>query len=422
MPARLIVPLSLAVAMLVGRPAPARAQVAAGPLRVALACESSGRTKACPVFLRGLIAKSPLLLDSPRSNAQVVLYVATTEVAVLDRVHLRFVGDLAGAPHELELDVELDTRGSDDAQLAALEPGFVRGIALFVAAIDPGAVEIKLGTASAATAATTATSPWGTEVSAAGFGSWSGKYRTVNLSASASVSRTTPTSLVFVRIGSESGLQRQPTLAVDGNEVSLDTTSWGVAATVLVEHHLDRCWSVAAITSVSRDDPKGQYRFGWRGSAGIEWDRYASDDARGNVLAVAYGLGWQVDGYNFPNELGERFAQYPTHRLAAAGRIRRDKISYGLGLSLDGELLHPARRHRISGSPNIEIALGTHVDLTLSLSLTKRELPEPQIPPDDFEAISRGAYAAPFSAYGSASISIHWDRTNGAQNNRFQEI
>ncbi|MBK9032410.1 MAG: hypothetical protein IPL61_14055, partial [Myxococcales bacterium] len=133
----------LAVLALVGAVglvgAPARA-AAGPPLRLAIECQGGGRTKACPAFLRGLIDETPVLLASPRATAQVVLYVAQAAIGNRDRVHLRFVGDVRGGPASIELDVDLDTRATDDDQRAQLRPAFVRGVALFVAALYPDAV------------------------------------------------------------------------------------------------------------------------------------------------------------------------------------------------------------------------------------------------------------------------------------------
>src|SRR5688572_33176387 len=78
--------------------APAAAPVAsAQPIRVAIVCEVTGRTKTCPAFLTGFVEQHPVLLASPRAAADVVLYAAATEVALIDRIHLRFVGRMPGA-------------------------------------------------------------------------------------------------------------------------------------------------------------------------------------------------------------------------------------------------------------------------------------------------------------------------------------
>src|SRR5688500_15033358 len=99
----------------------AGAQADAGaPVRVAIECEQIGRTKACPAFLLGFIDANKVLLASPRAGADVVVYATATQVALVDRMHLRFVGGMAGAPPVVELDVELDSRASDDEQRAQL--------------------------------------------------------------------------------------------------------------------------------------------------------------------------------------------------------------------------------------------------------------------------------------------------------------
>lgn len=392
------------------------------PLRIAIECESNARTRVCPDFLRGFVARSPRLLYSPRSSARVVLHVAIRGVARDDLVRLRFVGDLPGAPEVIEIDARIDSRASDDEQLAQLEPAFLRGIALYVAALDPAAVTVTLRDLPAAAVATAATSPWGLGMSTYGYGGWSGRYTSLSGHADAVVSRIEPTSAFRAAVSGSFGVVKQPDLRVEGTDVSLDSTSWSVSASAFGERHLADDLAISARTSGWRDDPKGQYRAGWEAEAGLEWDRFASDDPRGNVLALAYLVGYRAEWYNFRNELDERFAHYPTHQFAAAARVRRDRVRYGLGLSVKGEVAHPGRRHSISGSPAIEIQLGAHVDLGFSLELTKRELPEPDIPADDFEALSRGDYAEAFTASGSISVSLHWDATNGAQNNRFREL
>ena len=61
----------------------------------------------------------------------------------------------------------------------------------------------------------------------------------------------------------------------------------------------------------------------------------------------------------------------------------------------------------------------------MSFSITKRALPLPdesQIDPLDFQQLSRLAYAEPLSLNGSVSVTFHWDRTNGARNDRFTDL
>lgn len=394
------------------------ARAAADPLRIALECQDDGRTKACPAFLRGFVDETKLLLDSPRATAQVTLYVAQAEVANLDRIHLRFVGKVHGAPESIELDADIDTRADDDAQRAQLRPAFLRGVALYVAALYPTAVEVTLTAPTDAPAIAAATSPWGTAVQLSGFGYWTGPYQTGNGGASVGGSRTDPTSRLSASIGVSGGINRSP--AVDG--VSFDRTQWSAMASAAYEHHLDDHLAVQGSASSWRDDPKGQYRFGWNGQAGVEWDHYRSDDPRGNVLAIAYSLGYRVEGYNFRDVLGERFAQYPIHSLAAVAALRHDKVTYRLSLAVVDELFHPARRYTLSASPGLEIELGDHIDLGFDGSITRRELPGFVIPIDDPEAIGRADYAQPTSISGSINLRFHWDATNGVRNNRFNNL
>jgi hypothetical protein len=390
----------------------------AGPLRLAIECQDSGRTKACPSFLLGFVEASPLLLSSPRANAQVVLYVTAVAIANDDRLHLRFVGDVKGAPGSIEVDVELDTRATDDDQRAQLEPAFLRGLALYVASFHPEAVKIVFEAAAGATGARPATTPWGVSVDMNGSGSWSGPYKSASGFAGVELSRVEPRSRWRASAGASGGLDRQP--AVSG--VSFNATRWNLSAGASTNQHLSDCWSYEVATSTWRDDPKGQFRFGWAGSLAIERDFYPSDDPRGNLLAVAYGVGYRVEGYNFRNELGERFAHFPEHRLGAAASLRKDKISYSLNLLVNAELVHPSRRYTLTGSPGLEIQLGAHVDLGLELSVTKRELPELLIPEDDPEAIGRAEYAQSLSMSAFANLRLHWDATNGVRNNRFTRL
>lgn len=405
------------MAGLVGATAGAAWAGPGGPIRVNIECESPGRTKACPAFLLGFVEATPLLRSVPRAAADVVLYVSAAPIANDDRLHLRFVGEVKGAPASIELDVDVDSRATDDEQRAQLEPAFLRGIALYVAVRHPDAVTVTLDDATGEVVAGD-TTPWGVSVELAGFGSWTGPYKSANGAAQVAVTRLTAHRRLYGSLSADGSISRSP--AVGG--VSFDTTTWGFGGVAMYVRDLNPCWAMLVHSSARRDDPKGQFRYGWDGQVGLEWDRYASDDPRGNVLAIGYGVGYRVEGYNFRNLIGERFAQYPQHTLGAAASLRRDKISYNLSLHAESELIDPTRRFSVSATPGVEIKLGDHVDLSLELSVTRRELPAFDIPEDDPEAIGRAAYAQPTSAYGSASVRFHWDATNGARNNRFVNL
>lgn len=398
----------------------------APPLRVAIECEDSGRTKACPAFLLGFLDTHKVLLQSPRASADVIIYVNANEIALVDRLHLRFVATVPGAPRELELDVDLDTRADDDTQRAQLEPAFLRGLALAVAARYPGSVTVTFSAPEGLEAATPDTTPWGIALAIGGSGNRTERYKSFNAYSELEVSRLTRKMRIEASVGASGSLNRQPTLVTeDGTRVSLDTEQWGVAGGTEGAWLYSDCWSFGAAARIGRDDPKGQYRYTSSVLGGVEWDKYAADDPRGNRLSILYYAGYKVERYNIRNEIGERFAHYPVHGLVASGTLRKDKVSIGLSLEANGEVLHPTRRHNLSASPYVEIQLGGHVDLSMSFSITKRALPAPdesQIDPGDFEQLSRLSYAEPLSMNGSLNLTIHWDRTNGARNDRFSDI
>ena len=398
----------------------------AAPLRVAVECEDSGRTKACPAFLLGFIDANKVLLPSPRAGADVLLYVTATEVAQTDRVHLRFVGQMPGAPPIIELDVNVDSRGSDDEQRAQLQPAFLRGMALFVGARFPEAVSVAFAAPDGVAAQHSAAgSPWGLQIDIGGNGSYTQRFRSASANLNILGRWITHERRVFGGMFSNAGLNRQPPLAVDGQLVSLDTNNWFIRTGAEYIELLDDHWSVGAGSYTNFEDPKAQYKYSNRSRAAIEWDRFASDDPRGNRLAVFYHLGWVTERYRVRNELGETFATYPVHGINAVGSLRHDRFELELELETAIQLLHPARRRTITLSPNIGIKLGDHVDLELSLSLTQREIPAPDmsaIDPSDYAQLSRLSYAEPLSLSGSLTISLHWDPTNGVRNNRIESI
>ncbi|MCX5743631.1 MAG: hypothetical protein NT062_14160 [Proteobacteria bacterium] len=410
--------------------AEARAQAPApspsGPIRVAIECEEEGRTKACPAFLLGLVDAHEVLLPSPRAGADVVIYATANEVALVDRLHLRFVGHVRGAPSVIELDVDLDTRATDDAQRATLEPVVLRGLALFVAARHPSAVVVALGAPVAMTAGHVATTPWGVALGVSANGNYTEKYRSASSELVLTGRYVTKRFRALTLEAISGGLNRQPPLVLeDGSQVSLDSHQWAARGGAEAVYAFCDRWSVGIGSYTSFEDPKAQYRYSSRTRVAVEYDRFPADDPRGNQLAVYYHAGWAVDRYNLRNALGESFAHYPVHGIDAIGSVRTDKVSYGLTLSSDVQVDHPSRRHQFTASPFIQIQLGDHVDLNLSFSITQRELPAPDpsaIDPSDYAQLSRLSYAEPLSLNGSIGLSIHWDPSNGVRNDRLASI
>jgi hypothetical protein len=406
----------------------ARAHADTGsPIRVAVECEVPGRTKACPAFLLGFIDENKVLLASPRAGADVLVYANATQFALVDRMHLRFVGRMEGAPPVVELDVELDTRGSDDEQRAQLLPAFLRGIALFVGARHPEAVAVTLSApADVAKTGASAGSPWGLMVEIAGNGNYTKRYRSASGNLNIIGRWITRKRRALGGVFSNAGLNRQPPLTLDdGTVVSLDTNTWAIRPGAEFIELIDEHWSTGIGSYTSFEDPKGQFEYMNRTRAALEWDRYASDDPRGNRLGVFYSLGWVTERYRVRNELGESFATYPVHGLSAVGSMRFDTLSLALEMELEAQLLHPMRRRSLTVSPQIGLKVGDHVDIGLTFTLTQRELPAPDmdaLDPSDYAQISRLSYAEPLSLAGSLNLTFHWDPTNGVRNDRIESI
>ncbi len=415
-----------AVVLLVcfGLAATARAQPGQ-PIRVNIACENSGRTKACSAFLVSFLESNKLFLSAPRADADVILYANANEIALVDRIHLRFVSQMPNTPPVIELDVDIDTRADDDTQRAQLEPAFLRGIALYVGTRHPKAVTVAIEAPADMAVAKPKTTPYGFELDLGGNGNYTENYQSYSGFASVGVSRVTPRDKGEFSVFANGGLNRQPPVTVDGKEVSLDTKQWHIGAGGGWGWLWNRCYAIGGVTNLSKDDDKGQFAYNSTTKLGIEWDHFKPDDPRGNKLAIAYFVGYTAERYNVPNELHETFAQYPTHEVVAVGQVRKDKISLGLSLTARAEVIHPRRRYTLSASPNVEIQIGGHVDINFGFSIAKRELPGPDldaIDPSDYEQLSRLSYADPLQINGFFNVRLHWDRTNGARNDRFDNL
>jgi len=405
----------------------AYAEESASPIRISVDCEDYGRTKACSAFLTGFIEANKLFIAAPRSDADVILYVNANEVALIDKVHLRFVSKMQGPPSVIELDVDIDTRADDDTQRAQLEPAFLRGIALYVAARHPKAVTVAIQAGDDVQVKKPKTTPWGFSMDFGGSGNYTENFQNYNGFSNANVSRTTARDKATLFVFGNGGLNRQPPLIDpdDGSEISLNTSQWTIGLGGEGSWIYNRCYSIGGESEIFKTDDKGQFAYNWTSRFGLEWDKFKPDDPRGNRLAVAYLVGYVVEKYNVRNELGEGFAQYPTHEIVATGSVRKDKVTFGLSVQVRGEIIHPMRRHTLSASPNIEVQIGTHVDIGAGFSIAKRELPGPDedaIDPSDFERLSRLSYADPLQINGFFNVRIHWDRTNGVRNDRFDNL
>ena len=396
------------------------------PIGVAVECEEPGRTKACPAFLLGFIDAHPVLLSAPRSSADVVVYVNAQPIALDDRVHMRFVGTVTGAPPVVEVEVDLDARADDDTQRERLEPAFLRGIALYVAARHPEAVEVALGHPRDSVNRAVDTRSWDLSVSLGGNGSWTDKYQSYHGQSSIALTWLREDARLFAAVTGNGGINRQPSLVLaDGTQIPMNTTQWALEADLSGVWLESDHWSFGALSRAWRDDPFGEYRYAWNARFAVEVDAYPSNDPRGNRLSLGYFAGYQLEGYNLRDVLGETHAMYPFHGLGASGSVRHDQTSFGISLSLIAEMLDPGRRHSVSAAPFLEWKLGGHVDLELSVSITKRQIVAPDanlIDPMNFAQLSRLSYAEPLSVTGSLNVTVHWDRTNGARNDRITDL
>jgi hypothetical protein len=407
----------LAIAWLAGRPAHA---TTFEPLRVAIDCQGWGRTKACPAFLLGFLDETPLLVAAPRSEADVVLIVHVTFRASEDLILLRFTSTRAGLPPVYEVVQAVDTRATDDEQRAQLREGFVRGVAVYLALRIPEAVKVELRVPDGAERAAPPSSPWSESVWLGGHGSWSRRFQNASLWTGFHVSRVTARSIYAGSVSGGYSLSRQPPLVVEGQEISLDVDSYSAEARVMTSHHLSPHWSVGSLWRGGHEDQEGRYLATVRDHVGLSHDWFFADDPRGNALSVAYLVGAQADWYNATNVLGEDRAAFPSHGLLTRGSVRKDKVGYGLRASVFAMLLEPTKRYVIEVSPNIEIQVGDHVDLDVSLGLTKQAVPGPRdVDAENFEEVTRASYAEPLQVNGFFSIRLHWDRTNAQRNDRF---
>ncbi|MDX2094284.1 MAG: hypothetical protein SFX73_41020 [Kofleriaceae bacterium] len=412
--------------LVVGGPTRAEAQSRKPPIRVYVECAGEIRTKACPAFLQGFIDAHPVLAISPRAGADVLVFLTGNEVAQTDQYQLRFVGRLPGAPEVIEQTVNVDVRKTDDEQRALIQPVFLRGIALFVAARFPAAVTVQLGKPNDLAPAEAVGSPWGIGLFVNGNASHTGEYQSANSSTDLVGRWLTARTRALALASFNAGLTRQPPLELDdGTIVPLDAHQWSFRAGSELVHLLSPRWSTGISSYTKFDDPRGQFEYSNRSRAAIEWDAFPSNDPRGNRLGIFYHLGWITERYNIRNELGEKFATYPVHGINAVGSFRHDKMELGISLESEIQVLHPNRRRNITASPFIDVQLGDHVALGINLTITQRALPAPDpnaIDPSDYQLLSRLSYAEPLSISGGISLEIRWDPTNGIRNNRLESI
>jgi len=421
--------LILAVTCVLAAPAAADAAPATGaarswsPLRMHIVCQGWGRTKACPAFLRGFIDETPLIDFAPRASAQVILFYNVTFRALDDIVHLRFTSTLAKAPKAYELTQTVSSRGTDDEQRNQLRPAFLRGAGVFVAVAVPGAVKVVLKPPAAVVKKKNSTTPWGFNMWAGGNGSWTRQFKSANSWGGLGFSRKSKNHRLHATFGVNYSLSRQPPLIIDDEEISLDVDSYAVTTRVLSSWNVSPHWSVGGVARGGGQDSEGRYKRTGRLHVGASYDRFTSDDPRGNVLAVAYLVGYQYDRYHLHNVLNETRAHFPSHGALAIGSVRKDKMKFGLNASVFSQMFAPRTRYVVTVSPSVELQLGPRVDLSFSFGITKQAVPGPRdINAENFEEVTRASYAEPLRLNTWLNLNIHWDRTDSGRNNRWDVV
>lgn len=391
-------------------------------LRVHVSCQQWGQSATCGAYLPAILEAFSVLEAAPRASADVVVYVNAVSVGNVDRVHLRFVPrDPGQTPREVTY--QLDTRASLDAQRAAVEALFLRGAWPFLERVAPDALEFSLKTPEATAVVSAASlSAWSLSGWVGGWGSWSNAYSNLDTWSGVGVSRVTAESILSFNLSGAYRIASQPPLIIDGEEVSLDTTSASVEVRAMAERHLNERWSAGALVRGGGEDALGRYAFTARTHVGLGYDWYRADDPRGNTMSVSYLMGVQHDRYQMINVLGERESSFPSHGVLLRGSVRGDNLTWELRGRLFGEVDEPRRRFEMEIAPSVELRIGDHLDLSLSFHLTKQAVPGPVIDPESFAEVTRSSYAEPLSLGGSFNLRLHWDRTDTARNNRFSTV
>jgi hypothetical protein len=386
---------------------------------VAVECQSEVRVEAC-TFLAAMVHADPVLAAVPRSNAEIVIFVNATAVATDDLVHLRATSTVPGAPAAFEQVCAIDSRAPVDDQRAVLAPCLWRALGPAVAARLPEAVTVTLHLPELEEE-TRRTTPWGWKAWGGGWGSWSQGYQELSVWTGSAVWHLTDRDRQQLWVGYDRTIERQPSLDVDGEEVVLFADESSVEGAGMVARVLGAHTSIGALVRGGHEDPEGQFLLTAKAHAGFEYDWFPSDDPRGNRLAAAWLVGVQADTYHQPNAIGEERAVFPTQLALLSGVVRQDVVELEIGLTAAAEVLRPDRRYALSAEGDGEVTLGDHVDLQLSMGVTQQAIPGPgEVDASSYEAVTRASYAEPLHMWGNLNLELHWDNTNGAQNNRFE--
>lgn len=389
-------------------------------LKVYVDCQRQMRVQSC-TRISGFIVESEVLRPAPRAEADVIVHISATSVATSEEVLLRFTSQMPGAPSSLETVQSVDSRRTVDDQWAELQPAFLRGVAPYVTQVAPAAVTVGLAVPDDGPEEPGKSSPWDFAVRMGGWASWSQSFSNLNSNGGFTLARTTERAAFSVSPSVYRDASKQPPLVVGDEVISLDRETWSAELRMVDVHNLDEHWSVGTIVRAGAQDAEAQFERTARAHSGIEYNWFAADDPRGNSLALSYLVGVQTDLYNATNVLGEDKATFGSHMLLLGGDIRKDRYSIGVDVSMRAQLLAPGRRTVLDAGTWGSLVLGPHVDFSFGFGATRQAIPGPSlVDSGDFEAVTQADYAQPLSTWSRAHITLHWDRTNAAQNNRFR--
>ena len=370
-----------------------------------------------------MIDEAAVLRAVPRGSAQVLVFFNATTRGNDDVVHLRAVervtGNTAPQVSDQERVFPLDTRQDDNAQRDVLRHGLRRVLLPFVDRHLPGAARVELDAPAQAKADPKLTTPWDFGIWTGGFWNWSEDFQSGNAWVGLSIAYMVRSFRFQLTTSADYRFDDRPDLIVDGRAIDVSTDSHALQGRFVLERNLDANFSLGWLVRIGGQDTDRLYRATARTHLGLAYDVFAPDAPRGNRFSVAYLAGYQGDAYHQRNVLGEDHAGFLTHGLVAGGAVRLDTLTFNLRGRLVARAFDPAQRFVAEIVPELTLQAGAHVDISVSLAVTKQAIP----PPAEVDAsrldTSNLNYAQPLRVNSSLSILLHWDRDNSVRNDRW---
>ena len=390
-------------------------------LGVFVECQSERNIPVCD-YIEGYINKYPVLRQAPLSDAEVTLFVNVTRRGLEEWVHLRTRSNVEELSLSFETTEEINSRLSVDEHREKLLPVFLRALSPHLATHVPTAMHISL-IDQPEEEKPQDLSPYSFVIWAGGWGYWTQDYQNGDAYTGTAISRIERRYRYRVSVQAYTNWEKLPPLVVDGTTIPLSVSSHGYELKASFAKDFTDDWSWGGILRGGRQDPESLFDKSFRSHLGIERNFFASDDLRGNRLAITYLIGGQLDYYNQQNVLEQSTAMFPTHTILFNGGVRKDYTEYDLSVKLIGEVLKPSRRYVASLNAGVSFILGPHVDIALGAGITRQAIPGPlNLDVSNYEQVAQANYAEPLSINGDINIRLHWDPTNGIPNNRFRNL